>query len=827
MSFMLRNYFKTALRNMVRNKVSSFINIAGLSIGIACALLIVMFIQNELSFDRFHKDADRIYQVTIEGNFNGEFRAGNIAPPVGAALANNFPEIESFTRFYSPNDVVVRYESNGNAEKFFTEKNVLAVDSNFLQLFDFKLLHGDAATALMKPGSVVITKDMAEKYFSKEDAVGKTLLMGEGKKPFIITAVLKNIPSQSSLQFDFLTPVADYPVIKRFTWSWIWRQMICYVKLKPNVKNDEAGIRALEAKFPAMVRVEAATAFKRIGKPFDEFLKKGGRWDLHLLPLTRIHLHSAGISMPNLHHISNIKYVYIFGCIAIFIVVLACVNFMNLSTARSAKRAKEVGVRKVSGSSRQQLIRQFLVEALLYSVISTALAILIALLLAKPFSTITGEPMDVANAFTAKTWIFTIALAILVALLAGSYPAFYLTSFNPVSVLKANNLFKSGKGSLLIRNGLVVFQFTISTIMIIGTIVVFRQLNFFRTSNIGFSRENILVISNSNRLGESEESFRQTVSQLPGVISASITTSMPAGFLFGDSYQPQPEGNEKTASEVGLASYMVDNDFIPTLQIKLLQGRNFSKDFSDSLSVILNEEAVKQIGWKDPIGKWLDYPGGNNERYQVIGIIKNFNVQSMHTPISAFALFHTTSTGYSMGVSHILARIKPGDVSNTISLVESKWKSFVSGEPFDYNFLDAAFDAQYRSEQRVGSLFSIFASLSIFIACLGLFGLCAYIAERRTKEIGVRKVLGASVHSLVVLLSKEFVRLTLIAALIAFPVAWWAMEKWLEDFAFRINIGWDIFLIAGLCTLLVALATVSFQAIKAAVANPVKSLRTE
>jgi putative ABC transport system permease protein len=530
--------------------------------------------------------------------------------------------------------------------------------------------------------------------------------------------------------------------------------------------------------------------------------------------------------MPGIHHLSNIKYVYIFGCIAIFIVILACVNFMNLSTARSAKRAKEVGVRKVSGSSRQQLIRQFLAEALLYSVIATVLAILFALLLAKPFSAITGEPMDVANAFTPGIWLFVIALAILVALLAGSYPAFYLTSFNPVSVLKANN-FKSGKGSLSIRNGLVIFQFTISTIMIIGTMVVFRQLNFFRTSNVGFSRENVLVITNTNRLGESEESFRQTISQLPGVSSASITSSMPAGFLFGDSYQFEPEGNDKTVSEIDLASYLVDYDFIPTLQIKMLQGRNFSKEFSDSLSVIVNEEALKQIGWKDPIGKWLDYPGGDNQRYLVIGVIKNFNTVSMHTPITPFALFHTSSKSYDLGTTHILARIKPGNVSNTISLLESKWKNFVSGEPFDYNFLDASFDAQYRAEQRVGSLFSIFATLSIFIACLGLFGLCAYIAERRTKEIGVRKVLGASVHSVVVLLSKEFVRLTLIAALIAFPVAWWAMDKWLEDFAFRINIGWDIFFIAGISTLLVALATVSFQAIKAALANPVKSLRAE
>ncbi|MGB8193612.1 MAG: ABC transporter permease [Chitinophagaceae bacterium] len=825
---MFSNYLKTAWRNIMRNKVSSFINIAGLTIGIACALLIVMFIQNELRYDKFHKDAGRIYQVILNGNFNDEeFWAGNIAPPIGAALANNFPEIESFTRLYKPRDVVVRHESNSSIVKSFTEKNVLAVDSNFLQVFGFKILEGDPATALMKPGSIVLTQDMAMKYFGIEKAIGKTLLAGQNRTPLIVTAVSGNVPAQSSIQFDFLTPMADYPVVKRMSWSWIWRQMVCYVKLKENVRDDEAGIKALEAKFPAMVKVEAATGFARIGKPFDEFLKSGGKWDLHLHPLTAIHLHSSEINMPWLSHISNIMYVYVFGCIAVFIIILACVNFMNLSTARAAKRAKEVGVRKVTGSTNAQLVRQFLAEAFVYSFISTALAVLFAALLAKPFSTITGESIDPGIAFNVGNWLMIAGLIIVVALLAGSYPAFYLTSFKPVTVLKGDNIFKSGKSALFIRNGLVVFQFAISTIMIIGTLIVFRQLNFFRDTNMGFSRENVVVITSTNRLGESEESFRQTISQMQGVSSASITTSMPSGFLFGDGYEPEPEGNAATAQEVGLASYMADDEFIPTLQIKVLKGRNFSKDFDDSLSVILNEEAVKQIGWKDPIGKWLQYPGGNNERFKVIAVIKNFNVQSLHTPIQPFALFHSSSKTYDLGATHILARIKPGDVGNTLNQLEAKWKSFASGEPFDYNFLDAAFDAQYRSEQRFGSIFSIFASLSIFIACLGLFGLCAYIAERRTKEIGVRKVLGASVPNLVGLLSKDFLKLTLIAAIIAFPIAWWAMEKWLEDFAYRIKISWDVFLVAGLCTLAVALFTVSFQAIKAAIANPVKSLRTE
>ncbi len=825
---MIKNYFKTAVRNMMRNKTSSFINVSGLSIGIACVLMIVIYIQNELSYDKFHKDADRIFQVTLKGNMGGqEFWAGNTPPPVGKALVSNFPEIESYTRFYKARDIVARYAPNNSTEKFFTEKNIIAVDSNFLEFFGFKMLEGDPATVLLKPGSIVITADIAKKYFDNENAIGKTIVMNENKKPFTVTGVLENIPSQSSLQFDFLMPVADFPAVKQFSWSWVWQQMISYVKLRSNVKTDVAGIRDLEAKFPAMVRVQAASAFKRIGKPFDEFVKSGGRWDLHLLPLKDIHLRSAGIGIPWLSHISNIKYIYIFGSIALFIIILACVNFMNLSTARSAKRAKEVGIRKVTGSTRGQLVRQFLAEAFLYSLISSLIAVILVAVLLKPFSDITGESIDPGVAFSISVWLILIVLTILIGLLAGSYPAFYLTSFNPVSVLTGKILSRSGKGALFIRNGLVIFQFTISTILIIGTLVVFKQLNFFRNTNMGLDKENVLVIANSNRLGNSEESFRQTISQLPSISNASIANSIPTGNLFGDSYIPDQNGEEQVAKDINLTSFIIDYDFIPTLKIQVLKGRNFSKDFSDSLSVILNEEAARQIGWKDAIGQRIQYPGGNNEWYTVVGIAKDFNVQSLQTAMIPFALFHTSSKSYDLGTTFMIVRMKPRDISNTLSKIESKWKTFVSGEPFDYNFLDASFDALYRSEQRMGSIFSIFTGLSLFIACLGLFGLSAYIAERRIKEIGVRKVLGASIPSVVTLLSKDFLKLTLIAAVIAFPIGWWWMNKWLEDFAYRINISWTVFLIAGLSTLMVALLTVSFQAIKAAIANPVKSLRTE
>ena len=812
---------------MLHNRTSSLINISGLSIGIACTLLIVIFIKNELSYDRFHRDADRIFQVVLNGNMDGqEFWAGNTPPPVGAALTSNIPEIESFTRFYKPNDIVIRYEQNNATEKFFTEKNVLAVDSNFLQFFDFKLVEGNLATALMKPGSVVLTEKMASKYFGNEDPIGKTLLMRQDKKPLVVTAIIKNVPSQSSIQCDFLVPVADFPVVKRFSWSWVWLQTMCYVKLKENIPTDKASIHQLETKFPAMVKVQAANAFKRIGKPIDEFLGSGGKWDLHLMPLTDVHLRAASIGMPWLSHISNIKYIYIFGSVAVFIVLLACVNFMNLSTARASKRAKEVGIRKVTGSSRAQLIKQFLSEAFLYSFISSFIAVILVAVLLKGFSMVIDEPISFQTAFTPFIWYSLLTLTVITGLLAGSYPALYLTSFKPVLILKGKNLFSGSKRDLLIRNSLVVFQFTISTIMIVGTLVVLKQLRFFRNTDMGFNKENVLIISSADRLRESEESFRDAITQIPGITNASITTSIPSGGAFGDSYKAQPDENVADVKDIGLNSFMVDESFIPTLDIKVVQGRNFSKAFLDSASIILNEEAVRQIGWKDPIGKWVQYPGGNDVRFKVIGVVKNFNIESLQAAITPFALFNLSSKTYESG-HNVIAKIRSQDLPKVIKQVDSKWKSFASTEPFDYNFLDAAFDSQYRSEQRLGSIFSIFAALSIFIACLGLFGLSAFMAERRTKEIGVRKVLGASISNVVVLLSRDFLRLTLVAIVVAFPVSWYFMSKWLEDFAYRININWTIFFIAGLGTLMITLVTISFQAIGAAMANPVKSLRTE
>lgn len=825
---MLSNYFKIAWRNILRNKVSSFINISGLAIGISCVILILLYVQDELQYDRFFHTADRICQVNISGNFGGEeFYVSNTPPTVGPALASEIPEIETYTRIYHPGDLVVRNEGSSQVENYFTEPGVLAVDSNFLQVFTFPMVEGDPASCLQHNNAVVITEKIARKYFGNGDAMGKTLLIDNSRTPFTVSGILKDLPAQSSLQFDLLTPVSAFPVVKQFSWSWVWLQVSTYVKLRDHVSNDAKTLSRLEAKFPDVVKKHAASAFNRIGQPYDEFIKKGGRWDFHLQPFRDIHLYSAGIGVRWMA-VSDIKYLYIFSIIALFIIILACVNFMNLSTAQSAQRAKEVGIRKVMGSEKNQLIRQFLTEALLYSFIATLIAILIVISVLHPFNQLAGKTLQFSSFFKNGILLIVLSLSVITGLVAGSYPAFYLTSFKPIAVLKGIKELKSGIGDRFIRSGLVVFQFTISTILIIATIIVYQQMQYARNKDLGLNKDNLIVIENANRLDESKESFREEILKMPEVVNASISTSIPTKDSFGDLYIPEKSAADpQVVKDIGLSSYMVDDNFIPTLAITMVTGRNFSPDYADSTSVILNETAVKQIGWKDPIGKYLEYPGNNNQRFKVIGVAKDFNVESLRNPVVPFALFHTSSKTYDIGTACVIARVRTGSMNSSLSELESKWKSFIADAPFDYSFLDSEFNALYRADQRMGTVFGLFTILSIFVACLGLFGLSAYMAERRTKEIGVRKVLGASVKSLVALLSKDFVKLVLIATVIAFPIAWWVMNQWLEDFAFRITITWWIFAASTSIALIIALFTVSFQAIKAAIANPVKSLRTE
>jgi len=827
---MKKNYLKIAWRNLARNKVSSIINIGGLAIGLACVVFISLYISDELSYDRFFKNADRIFRVnTHELMANSEFTAGQTPPAVGAALVNNIPEIESYTRIYKPGDQIIHFVRNGQKGSL-TEKSLLSVDSNFLQVFSYPLLAGDRAKCLNGPNSVVLTERAAKKYFGNTSPIGKNLVFDMYMKPFTVTAVLKDLPSQSSMQFDVLQSNLGMPPVKRFNWSWVWLQMDTYVKLRDNIATDDATIKKIETKFPAMIRVQAATAFKRIGQPFDAFIKKGGKYDLELQRLADVHLYSGNIGTMFITQ-SDIKYVYIFAAIGLFIILLACVNFMNLATAQSAKRAKEVGIRKVLGSVRKQLIAQFMAEALVYTLIAAFIAVIIVLLCLPAFNQLAAKSISLSDFFSLYSLAGLLALIIVTALLAGSYPAFFLTSFKPAAILRGSGDFKNSGGGFFTRNALVVFQFTISTVLIICTMIVYKQLLYNQSKDLGFNKENVLMIADADRLGNNEETFRQELLRLPEVANASISTSMPTKNLFTDYYVPESTGeNVSTADKnISLTSFIVDEAYVPTLKLKMAEGRNFSRDFKDSASVILNENAVLQLGWKDPLGKSITYPGSNitNQKFKVIGVVKDFNAQSLHSPMIPFGLFYTTSKTYNIGTSYIAVRIKPGDYNKAISNIQSKWKSFMPDNPFEYSFLDQEFDALYSSDKTVGKVFSVFTFLSLTVACLGLLGLAMFTAERRTKEIGIRKVLGASVQSLVSMLSKDFLKLVIIASVIAFPLAWYAMSQWLQSFAYPTDVSWWIFALAGMATAIIALLTVSFQAIKAALTNPVKSLKTE
>jgi putative ABC transport system permease protein len=826
---MFRSSVMIALRTIARNKMNSIINIAGLAIGLACVILIALYVRDERQFDRFFRNADRIYQVNMDVMMGGQGGLlSNTPPTVGPALQKTFPEIAAYTRFYVMGNEVISNDANSKTQRHFTEKKLLSVDSNFLELFDYPMKKGDAATCLHKTHSIVLTETTAEKYFGNTDPIGKYLVLDEYKEPFEVTAVLKDVPAQSTIQFDLLIPTSACPPVKHFSWSWVWLQMNTYVLLNKNVPNDREHIARLVAKFPEMVKVQAASAFKRIGQPYDEFVKKGGKWDFYLQPLTAVHLYSANIGSQFLYTLSDIKYVYTFSAIALLIIILACVNFMNLSTAQSVTRAKEVGIRKVLGSEKKHLIRQFLIEALLFSFISTIIALLLVAFCLPSFNAVSGKTLYFSSIFHSAIWVFILLLSVITGLFAGSYPAFYLTSFNPVSVLKGG-VFKRSFSNLLIRNGLVVFQFTISIALIICTIILFQQLRYSQTRDLGLKKENVIIIPNAEKMPDTDaETMKQQLQSVPGVFNASISTSLPTMKSFGDTYVPDPAGaGEKLAKDILLNSFMADENFIPTLNIQILQGRNFSREFNDSTSVILNETAVEQIGWKHPLGQYMTYPGNKDQRFKVIGVMKDFEVESIRNSISPFALFHSSSKTYKIGTSYLITRIDPQRTRVILSEIEHKWKSFTNAIPFEYSFLDKSFEALYNDEQRMGAVFGIFTGLSIFVACLGLFGLAVYTAARRKKEIGVRKVLGASVPGVVTLLSKEFVKLVCIATIIAFPIAWWAMDKWLQDFAYRINIEWWVFAVAAILALIIAVLTVSSQAIKAAIANPVTSLRSE
>ena len=813
------NNLKIAIRNFQKNKFYSLINLSGLAVGLAICFLLLLYLQHETNFDAFHKDIDRMYQVNLAVDFGGDaFETSNTPPPVGETMKNELPEVEAFTRHFMPGDVVLKKE-----EVFYTESNIWAVDSNFLEFFSFELLEGDSKSCLLDTRAIVLTESLAKKYFGKQAAIGKEIFLED--IPFKVTAVLADLPVQSSLQFDALYPIATSSRVNRFSWSWVWLQVDTYIKLHQT--HDAVALAALEAKFPAMVRKNAANAFRRIGQPIDEFFENGNQWALSLKPLSEVHLYSAGL-FSRLDTLGSIREVYIFATVGLFILLLACINFMNLATARSLKRSKEVGVRKVLGSRRFDLVKQFLVEAILQSCIAALLALALVQFTMPAFNQLIGIDLSVQQLWTLSFLAAFVGLILLTGILAGSYPAFYLSNFQPIAVLKSR-VSKLKGGQDWVRNALVVLQFSVSIAIIIATIIVLQQINFTQNSDIGLNKNNVLVISNTERLGEQTKAFKEALLQLPDVVAASVSTDLPARGAFGDFYVPQADENTSgIAQDLTLYSYMVDDDFIKTLDIELVEGRDFDVQFgTDSMGVILNEAAVRTIGWDNPIGKYLTYPGNQNQGFQVIGVMKNFHIQSFRNPIEPFALFHESSKTFSPDRTFVALRLKPQKEQLVLQQTKALWSQFAPDIPVGFSFMNEDYNALYQSETRLGSVLSVFTLLSIFIACLGLFGLIAYSVEQRTKEIGIRKVLGASVVHITGLLAKDYLKLVSIAFLLAILPAWYFMNDWLNDFEYQIKMQWWVFGLAGVLAISLALITVSFQSIKAALSNPIESLRSE
>lgn len=809
---MLKNYFKVAFRNLWKNKGFTAINIIGLSVGLATCLLILFYVMDELSFDRYNEKADRIYRVDADIKFGGNhFDLACDPEPMAAALKKDYPEVEQSTRFRGYGGFLVK-KGTQNVQ----EDKVIYTDSTLFDVFTLPMIAGDPKTALVNPHSVVINETTAKKYFNTTDVVGKTLTVND-TSILKITGVIKDVPKQSHFDFNFFMPL-NGSIEKWEINQWTSNNMNTYVVLKPG-----ADAKAFEAKLDDMITKYIAPELKNLNMTMEGFKQSGNYIKYSITPLTRIHLHSNKTSELGAN--SSIEFVYIFSVIAVFILLIACVNFMNLSTARSAGRAKEVGVRKVLGSMRANLIWQFLTESILITFISLLLAIGLAVLLLPYFNQLAGKQIGLG--LFGKPWLLPLLAGIMltVGLLAGSYPAFYLSAFRPIEVLKGKLArgFKSG----WLRSGLVVFQFWISIVLIIGTIVIYNQLRYIHNKDIGFKRDNVLVVQNTNTLGGNVDAFKQAVLTMNGVTNATMTGFLPTGGWRSDSpLFTEPTLDQKSA--ISLQIWRVDENYIPTLGMQMAKGRNFSKDFlTDSMGVIVNEAALRLMGFKDPINKNLYYlrdfnlKDKNVATYHIVGVVKNFNFNSLREQVTPLALMLDKQNG------SMAFRVNTGDIRGLVSKIEGRWKSMAPAQPFTYSFMDEDFNNLYKSEQRVGQIFITFAILAILIACLGLFGLVTYAAEQRTREIGIRKVLGATAGNIVGMLSKDFVKLVVISAVIAFPMAWWAMHKWLEGFAYRVSISWWIFVTAGLMALFIALVTVSMQAIRAALANPTKSLRSE
>ena len=811
---MIRNYLKTALRSLWKNKGFSAINILGLAIGLATCLLILIYVMDELSYDRFNKNADRIYRLDTEIKFGGanfiHLVMAQGPAPAGGTMLREYPEVEKEARLQKSGGFLVRKGSQN-----IQEDAVVYADSTIFDVFTLPLIDGDPHTALMDAHTIVLSASMARKYFGAVDIVGKTLVINDSI-PYKVTGVMQDMPTQSHFHADFLVSLSESEDAKRPD-AWTQNSYNTYILLRQGVDGHQ-----FEGKLQEMiVKYIAPRIQSMLNTSLDQFYKSGNKYVYTLTPLTAIHLHSN--KLGELGANGNPQYVFIFSTIAIFILLIACVNFMNLSTARSANRAKEVGIRKVLGSLRGSLIRQFIVESVLVSFVAMLLALGIAWLLLPVFDQLAAKQMSIGLFSRPLLAPGLLCLVLVVGLLAGSYPAFFLSAFQPIAVLKGN--VSSGFKTGWLRNSLVVFQFFISICLIIGTVVIYRQLGYIRSRSLGFNREQVLVIHNTPALGDGITAYKNELAHLPGVEGVTMTGYLPtSGDRNNNAFWLSPDFDFKKA--LAMERWLIDEHYISVLGMNIVAGRNFSRDFpTDSTGVIINEAAARMAGLTHPIGATFytidDIKAKKPLIYHVVGVVKDFNFNSLRETVSPLVFLLKSNN------DRIALRVSTDHVERLVAQVEDHWRKLAPGAPFSYTFMDDDFNSLYRSEQRIGGISLSFSLLAIFIACLGLFGLAAYEAEQRTREIGIRKVLGASVTGIIALLSKNFLLLVGIAALIAFPLSWWAMHHWLQDYAYRISIGWGVFALAGVLAVGIALLSVGLQAFRSALANPVKSLRAD
>jgi len=786
------------------------INIAGLAIGIASCLLILLFVQSELSYDRFHEKTERIYRVGFTFHVGtNQFDAALGPCPLAEALVENFPEVQSAARIFARQsrggDVFVRF-----GEKRYKENKFLWADPELLDILTIPFIKGSPEEALAQPNSVVMTAAAAAKYFGQEDPIGKMLELGDGSL-YMVNGVTESWPEHSHFHFDFLASFSSLPKSKDL--DFYDTAVFTYILLRENASIDE-----MESKLPEFSGKCMAPIIEKImAVPYKEFLDSGNFIGFMTQPLRDIHLRSDWGN--ELEPQGSFNTVIIFSAIAILILIVACINFINLTTARSTQRANEVGVRKVVGSSRGQLIRQFLSESIFLCFLSFLFALIIVEFSLPVFNNLVGKEFSSSQIFD---WSFLLVLlvgALVIGTVAGSYPAFLMASFRPVSVLKGK-MQSSTKGRRF-RDALVVFQFCTSVVLLVGTSVIYTQLHYIRNKELGFDKEHVVVIQRAEKLGSQQLAFKNQLYQNPDVLSAVFTDSLPQMLLEAKVFQKEGEGSQENNT---LITITADYDLLKTYGIEIITGRYFERERStDATAVVLNEAAIKALDIQDPLEKRLILVGLKRKPMDIIGIINDFHMESLHTKIGPTAVILTGARPSVL----LSVRVRPGDLPKTLGFLENQWKDFTNNQPFEYVFFDDQFDMLYKAEIQAGKVITAFACLAVFIACLGLLGLASFTASQRTKEIGIRKVLGATTSRILVLLNKDFVMRVLVANLIAWPLAYYAMNKWLQNFAYRIRISIWMFLASAVIALLIALFTVSYQTFKAARGDPVDSLRYE